>query len=54
MFLKQRRKGLVRKILNRKGFSLVKKSFLKSGRKDRCPQDYGAVSLCVVTQQMFG
>lgn len=45
MFLRQRREGLVRKILNRKGFSLAKKSFLKAGRKDRGPWDYGAVNL---------
>lgn len=49
MFLRQRREGLVRKILNRKGFSLAKKSFLKAGRKDRGPWDYGAVNLCPVT-----
>ena len=44
----------MRKILNRKGFSLAEKSFLKAGRKDRGPQDYGAVSLCLVTPQIFG
>lgn len=54
MFLRQRIEGLVRKILNRKGFSLAKKSFLKAGRKDRGPRDYGALSLCLVTQQIFG
>lgn len=50
MFLRKRREGLERKILNRQGFSLVMKIFLKAGRTWDC----GAVTLCLATQQTLG